>query len=144
MKQRPRAGGGARPPRCPYCSGPSRFLASSAPLYHGRDYGPVYICEPCGAWVGCHRGTDRPLGRLANAELRRAKVQAHEAFDPLWKRGDKLPRARGEAYRRLAELLGIEPTQCHIGMLDVEDCMRVVEACTHQVLTPRPPGRGRQ
>ncbi|MBB4635890.1 zinc-finger-containing protein [Longimicrobium terrae] len=141
MKPRHRDTGAGRPPSCPYCLRPSRFLASSAPLYHGHDYGPVYVCEPCGAWVGCHRGTERPLGRLANAELRRAKVQAHDAFDRVWRSGDDHPRARGEAYRRLAELLGIEPSQCHIGMMDVEDCRRVVEACTREALTPRPPGR---
>ena len=66
---------------CPYCDGVIEFLSSSESIYHGRDYGPVYICKPCQAWVGCHRGTIKPLGRLADKELRRAKIAAHDAFD---------------------------------------------------------------
>lgn len=71
-----------KPPICPYCERPAEFLASSARVYHGRDYGPVWACLPCAAWVGCHKGTTQPLGRLANAELRKAKMAAHAAFDP--------------------------------------------------------------
>lgn len=139
MKQPSRVGGTIVPVNCPYCSRPSQFLASSEQIYHGRDYGPAYVCFPCQAWVGCHPGTTTPLGRLANAELRRAKMQAHDAFDPVWRalyerrlasdpsysRG----RARGGRYKRLAALLGIPPQECHIGMFDVEQCLRVVELC---------------
>ena len=36
---------------------------------------------------------------------------------------------RGEAYRWLAERLSMAREDCHIGMFDVADCQRVVEAC---------------
>jgi hypothetical protein len=120
------------------------FLRSSESLYHGRDYGPVYACLPCQAWVGCHRGTTQPLGRLADAELRRAKMDAHQAFDRTWRalharrQADEpqctLRRTRASRYRRLAELLGIPPRDCHIGMFDVETCRRVVALCAAGVL----------
>lgn len=123
-----------KPPICPYCERPSTFLASSAPLYGGRDFGPAYACTPCGAWVGCHPGTKTPLGRLANAELRKAKQAAHAAFDPLWKR--KMAKenvgkgfARNAGYAWLAEQLGIHKSECHIGMFDVAMCARVVAVC---------------
>jgi hypothetical protein len=86
-----------------------------------------YKCDTCGAYVGCHPGTDRPLGRLANAELRKAKSEAHAAFDPKWQRGKWAPRWR--AYTKLAALLGIPSEDCHIGMFDIEQCKRVVEVC---------------
>ena len=38
---------------------------------YGVDYGMIYYCPQCGAYVGVHKGTDRAKGRLANAELRR-------------------------------------------------------------------------
>ena len=120
---------------CPYCSKPAVFMPSSAPIYRGRDYGPVYAClDPCGAWVGCHKGTTKPLGRLANAELRQAKQDAHAAFDPVWKRKHL---HRPEAYKRLAYLLGIPAAECHIGLFDVERCQRVVTLCRSGALQER-------
>lgn len=111
---------------CPYCSGAATFRPSSAHLYRGTDYGPVWECAPCQAWVGVHRGTETPLGRLANKELRRAKSAAHAAFDPLWKKG---PMERASAYKWLAGQLEIERADCHIGMFDVAMCQRVIEIC---------------
>ncbi|HEX6369884.1 MAG TPA: zinc-finger-containing protein [Longimicrobium sp.] len=131
-------------PTCPYCGAPAEFLPNSESLYHGRDFGPVYACLPCKAWVGCHRGTAQPLGRLADAALRRAKIEAHNAFDRTWRDlharrqladpGYALGRARASRYRRLAELLGIPPQSCHIGMFDVETCRRVVALCASGAL----------
>ena len=121
-------------PTCPYCKVPARFFASSAKFYNGRDYGPVYACEPCGAWVGCHKGTHNALGRLANKELRAAKQLAHGAFDRLWqakirKEGLSKGRARKAGYTWLAIQMGIEVHRCHIGWMDLEECRRVVELC---------------
>jgi hypothetical protein len=143
-RPRPPARPGPASPTCPYCGRPAEFLPSSETLYHGRDYGPAYACLPCKAWVGCHRGTTQPLGRLADAALRRAKIDAHGAFDRTWRAlharrqaaepGYTLGRARASRYRRLAELLGIPPQECHIGMFDVETCRRVIELCASGAL----------
>lgn len=124
---------------CPYCHAPAKFLASSEVVYHGRDYGPIYICAPCKAWCGCHPGTTRPLGRLANKELRGWKMKVHAAFDPIWQaRFERKhavdPRykkgmARGGRYRKLAELMGIPKEETHIGMFDVELCKRAIAIC---------------
>jgi hypothetical protein len=117
---------------CPYCGGAAVFHQTSNHLY-GRDYGPVWHCAPCGAWVGCHPG-GKPLGRLANKALRDAKVAAHAAFDPLWQakqRRDSCSKAkaRGAGYKWLADQLGIDRKDCHIGMFTVEQCSKVVEVC---------------
>ena len=105
----------------------------SAVIY-GRSYGLVYYCEPCQAWVGCHPESTRPLGRLANSELRLAKREAHAAFDPIWKTGKK---KRNQAYGWLALKLGIPRYRCHIGMFDVALCARAVEVC--RTLNTSPP-----
>lgn len=100
----------------------------------------VYLCRPCDAWVGVHKGTDQPLGRLANKELRQWKQKAHASFDPLWEaklqrrrqeRGPSYKKtwARGSGYAWLARQLGIQIKQCHIGMFDVEMCKRVIGVC---------------
>lgn len=124
---------------CGYCSGQAKYLPSSEAVYNGRDYGPVWVCWPCEAWVGCHPD-GAPLGRLANKELRRAKMAAHAAFDPLWQHfRSAYPQGRGRApfkvlrriarnraYSWLSEQLGIPGDQCHIGMFDLEQCQRVI------------------
>lgn len=116
-------------PACPYCGSPSR-LADSQLVYGGRSYGPIYICQrwpDCDSYVGCHPGTNHPLGRLANPQLRKSKRAAHAAFDPLWRGG--LMVSRQEAYLWLSHKLGIPASKCHIGMFDVEQCEAVVRAC---------------
>ena len=123
--------------RCDYCGKP-------APLVTGKTLFPTrpdiwerrfYVCRPCGAWVGCHKRTDVPFGRLANAELRMWRQEAHAAFDPLWghnpKGGpkDRAAYSRTAAYRWLAAKLGIHPDKCHVGLFGVDECRRTIAAC---------------
>ena len=114
-------------PTCPYC-GAKAVLVHSSFVYRGSDYGNIWVCAhypECDAYVGCHKGTDVPLGRLANAELREAKKRAHAAFDPLWRTGTL---DRREAYFWLSWKLDIPADECHIGMFDVSQCAEVCEA----------------
>lgn len=123
---------------CPYC-GENAVLVDSKQVYlSGKDYGKLWICWPCKAWVGTHRNSPqhKPKGRLANVELRMFKIKAHAAFDPRW-RYRKAHGTRNEAYKWLAEQLGIPVKECHIGWFDVADCKRVIEVC--QANPPCPP-----
>lgn len=110
---------------CPYCSLPAKLVGGSAiyphrpDLYHKR----FYQCAPCGAYVGCHPGTTKPLGRLATEELRKMKSAAHAAFDTLWKSGRM---TRKDAYAWLAAEMELPSADCHIGMFDEDQCRRVV------------------
>lgn len=122
-------------PKCPYCGVPAKLVDSEI-VYRGRSYGMIWLCQKhpeCDAYVGVHKGTIKPLGRLANAELRKAKKAAHDAFDRLWRfkveRGAEPREARAAGYRWLSEKLGIEQRFCHIGMMDVRECERVVKLC---------------
>lgn len=111
---------------CPYC-GKTAYLVGGKKIYPHRPdlFGKsFYECEPCEAFVGCHTGTINPLGRLANLELRKKKMAAHAVFDPIWRTGKM---TRGDAYKVLAEKLGIEQKDCHIGMFDVDMCNKVIE-----------------
>lgn len=114
---------------CPYCGKRAEFV-DSAEVYHGRSYGMIYHCRPCDAYVGCHDfgNGDVPKGRLANAELRRWKIAAHDAFDPLWKYGPYKHR-RNAAYAWLAEQMGLPKEETHIGMFDVAQCRQVIRIC---------------
>lgn len=120
-------------PICPYCRAESDLVYGDVIYPHRPDlhHKPFYLCPPCGAYVGCHPGTETPLGRLADDELRKAKQRAHAAFDPLWKaKGRCKKMTRRAAYEWLAGQLEIDASDCHIGMMDVETCERVVAICT--------------
>ncbi|MCK9558112.1 MAG: DUF3268 family zinc-finger domain-containing protein [Candidatus Cloacimonetes bacterium] len=108
---------------CPYC-GKEVVLKDSSIIY-GKSYGMVWICSDwpkCDAYVGCQKGSSKPLGRLANKELRFWKKQAHDTFDKLWKLGKM---SRTDAYTWLSRQLLIPQDKCHIGMFDIDQCKLV-------------------
>lgn len=109
---------------CPYCGKQAAYIDSK--VIYGKSYGMIYLCCPCDAYVGVHEGTDRPLGRLANKDLRKWKMAAHEAFDPLWKSGRM---KRAAAYQWLADLMELTRDETHIGMFDIPECMKVIAIC---------------
>lgn len=119
--------------KCPYCGSDAEMVGGEEIYPHRTDLASLkfWRCAPCEAYVGCHKPNPKmghdgthPLGRLANAELRKAKWDAHSAFDPLWR--DDGPMRRREAYAWLAKGLGIGFEDCHIGEFDVAMCKRVV------------------
>lgn len=114
-------------PICPYCGKDSEHVDGTAIYPHRPDLAvkKFWRCQPCDAYVGCHLGTPEPLGSLANAELRKARSEAHSAFDALWVFNDS-PLTRKEAYVWLAAELGIEAAACHIAMFDLETCQKVL------------------
>jgi hypothetical protein len=128
--------------RCPYCGRPAVHRHSSAHIYRGRDYGPVWQCLECDAYVGCHPD-GAPLGRLADKELRQAKMAVHSVFDPLWQdvegaygdgvvMSNRIKKAmRGRAYEWLAHHLGITKDECHVGMFDVPTCAKAIAVITN-------------
>jgi hypothetical protein len=112
--------------RCPYCKVAARLVDGTV-IYPSRPdlaHLSFYLCGDCDAYVGCHKGTTRPMGRLADKALRWAKQKAHADFDPLWKSG---PMSRQQAYAWLASKMGMTARECHIGEFDVNQCGRVVQ-----------------
>lgn len=113
---------------CDYCGRRAEFVDSS--IVYGRSYGMIYLCrcKPGYAFVGVHKGTDRPLGRLADAGLREWKKRAHAAFDPIWKEG-RFRGRRNAAYAWLSEQMNLPVEKTHIGMFDEKQCEQVVQIC---------------
>lgn len=70
------------PQICHYCGG-KVILTQATDIYeHGE--GSIYLCTNCNAFVSCHKGTTRPMGRLANAVLRMKRREVHQIFDAWW------------------------------------------------------------
>ena len=124
---------------CPYCNSGTEYVDSS--VVYGKSYGMIYMCGLCDAYVGVHKGTDKALGRLANNELRFWKKRAHAYFDGLWQRkidkGFSKGEARGSAYKWLSIEMKLHIDLTHIGMMDVEQCQRVVDVCRAWTLEPK-------
>ena len=82
-----------------------------------------------------HKPPDAFIDRAAmkaapGSELARARIAAHAAFDPLWQSGKF---SRGVAYEWLASELGIPVTACHMVLMDVAMCGKVVAICGESV-----------
>lgn len=109
-------------PTC-YCGAPARLRTSR--------FGPFWGCTrypECDGVVGCHPGTEKPLGELADKATRTARKEAHDAFDALWKPMEpECGRYRRAAYRWLGEELDLDDP--HMGEMDRETALAVVEAC---------------
>ena len=117
---------------CLYCRGPTR-LGDSREVY-GKSYGPALLCAKypaCDAFVGCHATTGAPKGLVANATCREWRKKAHALFDLLWKSvpGVRAKMTRAQAYAWLAEKTSTTPEQCHIGMMEPDQCWKVIRAC---------------
>lgn len=106
---------------CPYCNKEAIWCENKE--IYGKNYGKSYMCyycKPCNAYVGCHENSKKPLGTMANKELRDWRIKAHFHIDPLWK-SKKL--ARGQVYARLNKIFGRE---IHIGESDIETCQKIL------------------
>lgn len=112
---------------CPYCG-------NYAKITDGKEIYPkiptlakklFYKCDPCNAYVGCHGSSDKPLGTLANTQLRGLRSSAHSAFDSLWRGGGRAM-TRSDAYRWLQSEMNLSSDDCHIGQFDDTQCRRVV------------------
>jgi len=110
---------------CPYCGGRAYIKPSR--------YGYWYPCSSfpkCEASVGCHPNTTRPLGTLANRQLKDARMAIHRLFDPLWK---KKKMKRNEAYKWFAGKIGISKSECHIALFDLEMCRKAAKVFDKEI-----------
>ena len=105
---------------CPYCN--ARAVLVLSKIVYGKDYGKMWICSNypnCDTYVGCHKGTDTPLGNMANASLRKLRIATHLRFDNLWKTGRM---KRGKAYSWLSKVMDLSIQNTHIGNFSERQC----------------------
>ena len=116
---------------CPYCG--SRALLRPASVVYGEratdPAAPYYVCArypACNSYVAAHRATRLPMGTLADADLRRKRIQAHAAFDRLEKNGLMSKR---QAYLWLQAKLNLPEQDAHIGKFSTFRCEQVIQLC---------------
>lgn len=96
---------------CPTCGQEAKATATK--------YGVRHDCCGQRSWGG------RPLATPATHAARRL---AHDAFDVLWKHEGW---RRSEAYKELAQVLGIERKDCHMELMSEAQALLVPAAVTH-------------
>lgn len=113
--------------KCTLCGGEAIWVSNAA--IYGRKIGKSYmiwLCTNCKAYVGCHQNSDLPKGTFANAEIRKWRIKAHEAIDPLWQ---NTKRSRRWVYQQLSDAFGEE---VHVGESDVERRKEII-ATVHRL-----------
>lgn len=89
----------------------------------------LYVCDrypACNSYVAAHRATRQPMGSLADGELRHKRIQAHRAFDRLWRSGLM---TKKEAYQWMQTEFGLHEEQAHIAQFGAYMCDRLICAC---------------
>lgn len=120
------------PSICRYCGGVIRRVpgqqvygeAAARRLKLKNEW--FYQCQNCNARVGCHRGTTRPLGNVANEVLRLKRMETHQVFDAFWKHRRM---SRTAAYKWLAEQMKLPAEKAHIGGFEMDQCQQVIDIC---------------
>jgi ssDNA-binding Zn-finger/Zn-ribbon topoisomerase 1 len=112
---------------CPECGS----ALTLKPSKYGSFYGCVRWKETkcCGA-VGCHPGTNIPLGMPAKKEVRQLRIKAHKEFDELWMTCRMTRRA---AYKWMQEKLGIPKAEAHIGQFNGEQCQKLIQLVAEEM-----------
>jgi ssDNA-binding Zn-finger/Zn-ribbon topoisomerase 1 len=65
-----------------------------------------------------------PMGIPTDAETRKMRIKAHEAFDQLWK---KWGYTRNESYQLLQTILRMTKDQAHIANFNKEQCEDLIK-----------------
>ncbi len=123
------------PTTCNCCSGTRVHLVENSEIYGGRSFGDwpyAYLCRDCFASVGLHPGTDLPLGTLATKPMRNARNSSKAVFERIWREGHM---TRSGAYAWLTRQLGIQASECHFGLFDIERCAQAQTICKHFMTT---------
>lgn len=107
---------------CPFCGKEAELVEYSAIYRKNYGYSYYYLCKDCHAYVACDNYTRRPLGTMANPELRELRQRVHAVIDPIW-RSRKL--SRQVVYTKLSDMLGYE---YHTAEADIPTCKKILES----------------
>lgn len=117
-------------PRCLECRQRNSSLVGGKAIYPHRPdlYGKAFWLCACGAYCGCHPGTQSPLGFPCGPTTRKARSALHVVMDPLWtnvQHGKK--KRRNAVYSFLAERMGKSRDDTHSAMFTAEECRAAIE-----------------
>ncbi len=119
--------------RCPYCGSTVIYRSADGIYNENNNHVMLYVCSKypeCDSYVRVHEGTTRPVGTMANSDLRALRDKTHKQFDRLYKNGFM---SKSDAYRWLADILHTTMSEAHIGFLDEKSCLMVMEKSNQMI-----------
>lgn len=115
---------------CPYCG--SVAVKRSAwkvygddPPEEGAEEKELWVCSKypdCDSYVSADKN-GKPMGMLADKELRHLRIVAHRYFDEIYK--NKIM-SRSQSYRLLADRLAIPHSCAHIASFNTYRCTETI------------------
>lgn len=120
---------------CPYCGAPVVCRPASTVYRNAlRQKGSyLYLCSrypACDAYVSAHKKDRRPMGTLADGNLRHKRILAHRALEKL---RQERHMEKWAVYVWLQGKLKMEPEQVHIGMFSEQMCDQVISLCRESI-----------
>ena len=116
---------------CPYCGGLA-VLRPAEYVYGERNLNPdnyLYVCSgypSCDSYIGVHKKSMRPMGTLANGDLRHKRIEAHRALNKVVQAGIM---TKHGAYIWLQNRLCLREKDMHIGMFSEYRCEETIREC---------------
>ena len=113
------------------CHCGAQAMKRPASVVHGdRAKGEyLYICSrypACDSYVGSHKKSLKPMGTLANKELRAKRIEAHRVFNLMWESGIM---EKWQAYKWMAAKFGMHSEQAHIAKFSEYMCNELIIVC---------------
>lgn len=116
---------------CPYCGAEAKLRPASVVYKENTidETAYLFVCDrypKCDSYVNAHRDSKRPMGTLANSELRNRRILAHHALAKMWEKGVM---SKEQAYKWLQVQFGLDKDHAHIGLFNEYMCDRVIDKC---------------
>ncbi len=116
---------------CPYCNKkavlqPANFVHGVSPAANGKH---LYVCgnwPKCDAYVSAHEFDLRPMGTLANGNLRNQRILAHRALERYRKATGM---SRDDLYFWLGTKLNLHLDDAHVAKFNEDQCRQVIALC---------------
>ena len=97
----------------------------------------LYVCSgypSCDSYIGAHKKSMRPMGTMADSNLRNKRIEAHRALDAIWKNGYM---TKHSTYIWLQNRLNLREKDTHIGKFSYYLCEQTIRECTDYIKAER-------
>lgn len=114
----------------------TRVLRPAAYVYGDNNLDPekyLYVCSgypSCDSYIGAHKKSMRPMGTMADSNLRNKRIEAHRALDAIWKNGYM---TKHSTYIWLQNRLNLREKDTHIGKFSYYLCEQTIRECTDYI-----------